>query len=140
MKKDIESIINLYHLENPKTTRSSKHIAQDYLRSKKHNYSYKNRFEHLSIEGLLDCNELFDEKIYESLSYEMDTAFEDKDLVRYLLSFLSKNDKKLYTMYILKNMTHKELAERFGKERSTISKRLKEIQKCLNWYYLQILR
>jgi RNA polymerase sigma factor (sigma-70 family) len=139
MKNDIESVINLYYIENPGTIRSSKHIARDYLRSKKHNYSYNNTFEHLSIEGLLDCDELFDEVIYESLSYEMDTSFEDKDLVKYLLSFLSKSDKKLYTMYILKNMTHKELSERFGKERSTISKRLKEIQKCLNWYYSQIL-
>lgn len=113
--------------------------AIDYLRGRKHNYSYGNVKSHISLEFWLDCAALdegwqgqrarkFREKYLSQ--YITDYTWDDIDndiTVDTILSSLNDADRRLLYNYFARGETQGEIAEHSGVSRSMVSVRLSKV-------------
>lgn len=121
--------------------------AIDYLKSRKHNYSYDNVFPHISLDYWLDLAVFgYDthqgrrarvvlEYWFEHITYFPWPELDVEIRVDSILNTLDEKDRLLLYNYFGRGETQEDIGEHDGVTRSMVSKRLSDIKKKLRKRY-----
>ncbi len=121
--------------------------AIDYLKSRRHNYSYENVFKHTSLDYWLDtaamgegaegriARRFLEEYLVDFITYSPWPEVDVEIRVGIILNTLNKKDRFLLYRYFGRGETQQEIAEHDGVSRSMISKRLTTISTKLRRRY-----
>lgn len=121
----------------------SEEVYRAYIRpvraERKRQYRAIGRYSVYSVESIIANGiELIDESAdCESVLIEKEERQEDLDLLKSALRKLEGRDREIIAMVYFDEMTHEEVAQRFGVSRAAISRRISKILKIFKEFFAE---